>query len=135
MGKFKTVKLVAVGTAMAAAAGYVAGLLTAPKSGRETREEILDTVDHSRARLERQLKDLHTELSGLLEKATVGGEDLGWRARHELRDLVGQAGDTKQKVREALSAIHDGEADDRDLSKAVKEAHKAVEHLRKFLQK
>ncbi len=134
MGKLKTAKRFAIGATAAAAAGYVAGLLTAPKSGRETREDIMDNVDHSRAKVEQQLKDLHTELSGLIDKASQQGEALGWRARRELKDRAAAASETKQKLREVLSAIHDGEADDKDLSKAVKEARKAIDHLRKFLQ-
>lgn len=135
MSKLKTVKRVMFGTVFAAGAGYVAGLLTAPKSGRETRDDLLDTVDHSRARIEKQLKELHTELSDLLAKAGSSGEELGWRARHELKDLTERGIDTKQKVREVLSAIHDGEADDKDLKNAVKDAHKAITHLQDFFKK
>jgi gas vesicle protein len=135
MSKLKTVKRFAVGTTMAAAAGYVAGLLTAPQSGKETRGELLDAADHSRARVEKQLKEIHTELNGLLENASQVSEELGWRGRRELKDLMDEASGTKQKVREVLSAIHDGEADDRDLKKAVKDASKAIDHLRKFIQK
>ena len=135
MSKFKTAKRVAIGTTVAAAAGYVAGLLTAPQSGKEMRDDLMDTVDHSRSRIERQLKDIHTELTGLLENANQTGDELGWRGRRELRDLVDQATDTKQKIREVLSAIRDGQADDHDLKKAMKDANKAIDHLRKFVQK
>jgi gas vesicle protein len=134
MSRLKMLKRLALGTTIAATAGYVAGLLTAPKSGRETREDLRDTVDSSRTKVEKQLKDLHTELGSLIDKASSEGEALGWRARRELRDLTDQASDTKQKLREVLSAIHDGDADDKDLGKALKEAHKAVDHLKKFFK-
>jgi len=134
MGKLKTAKRFAVGATVAAAAGYVAGILTAPKSGKETREDLRDNFDNGRARLEQQLKELHTELGGLIDKASKRGEALGWRARRELKDRAAVATATKQKLREVLSAVHDGEADDKDLSKAIKEARKAIDHLRKFIQ-
>jgi gas vesicle protein len=35
-----TFKRVAIGSAVAAAAGYVAGVLTAPKSGKATRKDV-----------------------------------------------------------------------------------------------
>jgi gas vesicle protein len=135
MGKLKMMKRLALGTTVAAAAGYVAGLLTAPKSGRETRDDLRDSVDSSRAKIEHQLKDVHTELSKMIDNASAESEAMGWRARRELRELTDQAGDTKQKVREVLSAIRDGEADDSDLGKALKDAQKAIEHLRKFIHK
>ncbi|MCA1806602.1 MAG: YtxH domain-containing protein, partial [Actinobacteria bacterium] len=34
----------AIGAVFAAAAGYVTGILTAPKSGKETRKDIHDTA-------------------------------------------------------------------------------------------
>jgi len=41
----------------------------------------------------------------------------------------------KEKAREILSAVHEGDADDKDLKKAVDEASKAVAHLRTYLKK
>ena len=38
----KITKKVLIGTALGLAAGYVAGILTAPKSGKETRQDIKD---------------------------------------------------------------------------------------------
>jgi gas vesicle protein len=64
MGRFKKF---AIGTGVVAAAGYVAGLLTAPKSGKETRREIKQSVESGRTEAERTLKQLHTELDQILE--------------------------------------------------------------------
>lgn len=41
----------------------------------------------------------------------------------------------KDKAREVLSSLHDGEAEDKDLKKAIAEATKAVENLRNYLKK
>ena len=48
MSKDSTGKKVAVGAVVAAAAGFVAGILTAPKSGKETREEVVDKVESTK---------------------------------------------------------------------------------------
>jgi len=125
----------AIGAAIAAAAGYVAGLLTAPKSGKETREDIKRKANEVYVAAEKELKKLHTELN---EKLALANEKLG-----ELREQGGkkfdealdQAKKAKDKAREMLSSLHDGEANDKDLQKAINEATKAVENLRVYLKK
>jgi gas vesicle protein len=125
----------AIGAIIAAAAGYVAGLLTAPKSGKETREDIKRKANEVYVAAEKELKKLHTELN---EKLTAANEKLG-----ELRETGGkkfdealeQAKKAKDKAREMLSSLHDGEANDKDLQKAIAEATKAVENLRVYLKK
>jgi gas vesicle protein len=128
-------KRVALTGTIAAAAGYVAGILTAPKSGKETRDDIRTTADNSRAEAEKELKRLHTELDKLIKEAKTGGDKLNAKAQKEFVELVDRAKDNKQKVREVLSAIHEGDADDRDLQRAVRSANTAVKSLRKYLKK
>ncbi len=125
----------ALGTTIAAAAGYVAGILTAPKSGRETRDDIKTATTKSLKEAERQLKQLHTDLDGLLGDAKERADDLSGRTRRELDALVDLAKDSKQKARDMLSALHEGDADDRDLKKAIHDATKALDHLRDYLAK
>ena len=125
----------ALGTTIAAAAGYVAGLLTAPKSGRETREDIKTATTKSLKEAEKQLKQLHTELDSLLGDAKEKADDLSGRTRRELDALVDLAKESKQKARDMLSALHEGDADDRDLKKAIHDATKALDHLRDYLAK
>jgi predicted nucleic acid-binding Zn-ribbon protein len=57
------------------------------------------------------------------------------KAKAEYEDLADKAGSAKQKTRELLSAIHEGDADDKDLRKAIKEASKAIDHLKSFMKK
>lgn len=130
-----TIKTVAVVGAVAGIAGYVAGLLTAPKSGKETRGDIKKAANESIARAERELKKLNGELSKLISEAKVRGDKLGSRAKGELNDLVAKAKDSKEKVREVISAIHQGDADDRDLKNAVNDAKTAIDHLGTYLKK
>jgi gas vesicle protein len=135
MGDHKAAKRFAIGTIIAAAAGYVAGILTAPKSGKETREDIKETMQRTYSAAEKQLKQLHTELSGLIEQAKRKVGELKGAAQANLEKAVGAAMMAKEKARELLSAVHEGDADDKDLKKAIDEANKAVEHLKAYLKK
>jgi CRISPR/Cas system CSM-associated protein Csm4 (group 5 of RAMP superfamily) len=57
------------------------------------------------------------------------------KAASEYTQVAAKAKDTKEKVRQLISAIHEGGADDKELDKAVKDARAAVAHLRDFLKK
>jgi gas vesicle protein len=131
----KSAKKFAVGALLAAAAGYVAGILTAPKSGKETREDIKEGVEHGVAEAEKQLKKLHTELNQLLDEARSRASEFKGKAQDEMDKAVEAAKVVKDKTRELLSAVHEGDAEDRDLKKAVTEASKAVQHLKTYLKK
>jgi gas vesicle protein len=131
----ENLKRLAIGSTIAAAAGYVAGVLTAPKSGKQTRGDIKDAADRGMAEAEKDLKKLHTELDKIIKEAKTGGDKLGVKAKKELGELVDRAKDTKEKAREMLSALHEGDAEDKDLKKAVKDANEAVAHLKKYLKK
>ena len=128
-------KKLAIGSTIAAAAGYVAGILTAPKSGKQTRGDIKKATNESIAQAEKELKRLHTELGKVIDESRIKGDKLGAKAKNELAELVDKAKDTKEKAREVISAVHEGDAEDIDLKKAVKEANTALEHLREFLKK
>lgn len=125
----------AIGSGLAAAAGYLAGILTAPKSGRETRDDLRAAAEHSRIEGEKELKRLHTELDKVIKDAKAGSGKLGIKAKAELNDLVAKAKDTKEKTREVISAIHEGDAEDQDLKRAIRNANLAIKNLRKYLKK
>ncbi len=139
-------KRLAAGTIIFGIAGYIAGLLTAPKSGRETRASIKVAGRSSIRSTEKQLKALHTELNQLLGRAKDTAHDTNTLAQDrssEVKDRVGQEREAtvnygesaKRKVREMLSAVHEGDADDKDLDRAVKDAKKAIGHIRSYLKK
>jgi gas vesicle protein len=131
----QNLKRLAIGGTVAAAAGYVAGVLTAPKSGKDTRADIKVAAENGRAEAEKDLKRLHTELDKVIKEAKTGGDKLGAKAQKELSELTEKAKDTKEKVREVISAIHEGDADDKDLKRAVKNANTALTSLRAYLKK
>lgn len=125
----------AIGTVLVAAAGYVAGLLTAPKSGRETRKDIRKAAQKAKTEAERKLKQAHSELNKLLDEAAAVASKSKDRAGDEFEKARAQAEKIRQKTRELLSAVHEGEAEDRDLQKAIDDIKKASSHLKKFVAK
>lgn len=134
-GKSNTSGKVILGTAFAAAAGYVAGILTAPKSGKETRQDIKEKAAETYAAAEKELKKLHTELSDVLEQVNNKLKELRQEGGRRFEEVLAQSKKAKEKTREMLSSLHDGDADDKDLQKAINEATKAVEDLRAYLKK
>lgn len=131
----KAFKRLAIGTLIAGAAGYVAGILTAPKSGRATREDLKNAADNTISETERQLKKLHTELGELLDDAKKRGQDVQGKAKTEFDDATVKAATAKEKAREILSAIHEGETENKELQRAMNDAKKAIDHLKKYLKK
>ncbi len=125
----------AIGAVLAGLTGYIAGILTAPKSGKETRKDIKKTAQHTMTQAERKLKELHSQLAVLIKEAKKQTEGLQAKAKVELNKLLDSAVVAKEKARAVLSALHEGDADDRDLDKAVKEVNDAVKHLKTYLQK
>ncbi len=115
---------VALGTAIAAGAGYVAGILTAPKSGKETRKDIAKKASKAKIEGEKQLKKLHSELNELLKKAG-----------NKKDKAVDKAKAAKDKAKLLLSALHNGDADDPNLKAVIAEVKSAKEDLVKFLKK
>lgn len=128
-------KKVAIGAALAGVAGYVAGILTAPKSGKETREDVKEAAVKAKTAAEKQLKKLHTELSETIEKAKNSTAKLKNFANSDFEKAVTAATKAKDKAKEMLTAIHEGGADDKDLQRAIDEATKAIDHLKKFATK
>lgn len=126
-------KKVAVGAAISAAVGYLAGILTAPKSGKETRHDIKEKAVETYAAAEKELKKLHTELTDVIDE--VSDRISSFTNRKDVSAALDKGRDAKQKAREVLSMLHDGESNDKDLKKAISDATKAIEHLRDFLQK
>jgi gas vesicle protein len=131
----KSAKRWAVGAGLAALAGYVAGILTAPKSGKETREDIKSATEHGIAEAEKQLKKLHTQMNALIVEAQLKMAELKGVAQKDLKAAIDKTTVAKEKVRQLLSALHEGDAEDKDLKKAIDDAHKAIELLQKYLKK
>jgi gas vesicle protein len=128
-------KKIAIGAAIAAVAGFLAGILTAPKSGKETRQDIKDTAKKGVAEAEKELAKAQNELDKLVGTVKKQTGKLSGKANSEVAELVKDAKVAKLKAAEVLSAVRKGTAEDKELQRAVTDATKAVTHLKKYLKK
>jgi gas vesicle protein len=128
-------KKFALSAVIAAVTGYLAGILTAPKSGRETRQDIKNTAKKGVAEAEKQLTQAHAELDKLLGEAKAKGAKLSGKAKPQLDNVLSAATSSRDKAAEVLSAVRGKGTNDKDLKKAMGEATKAIAHLRKYLAK
>jgi len=135
MGKSGNAKKWALGALLAALIGYIGGILTAPKSGKETRADIKDAAERGVAEAEKQLKKLHTQMAEMIAQAKEKIGTVNGIGRKDLQTAIDKAMVMKEKARELLSALHEGGAEDKDLQKAIDDSTKAIENLKAFLKK
>jgi gas vesicle protein len=124
----------AAGALAAGAIGYIAGVLTAPKSGIETRKDLKNAATKAKSDAEKKLKVMLAELNAKLDVAKKNGSNFKGKAKIDLNKVVSKATAAKEKVREVLSALHDGDAEDPELKQALKDAKDAIKHLQKFVK-
>lgn len=123
----------ALGGLLLAGIGYVAGILTAPKSGKETRQDIQNTMAKAKSDAEKNLKKLHGELGDLVSQGTKAAKNVSATAKKDLNQAVKLGLQARDNAKVVLSALHEGEYDDKELQAAVKDASQAVNHLKKFV--
>lgn len=109
--------------------GAIAGLLLAPKSGKETRKDIKDAAIKANKEAEKKLKELHTELNGVSKTAVAKAETLKGKAQAELSELGKRADFTKDKVGELISSVREFEADEDDIDQAMDEGKKVIKEI------
>jgi gas vesicle protein len=124
----------AVGAAIAGIAGYLTGILTAPQSGKDTRDDIANKAGDIKASAEDQLRDLSIELKNLLKEARSRSLALSSQAREDFNEAIVKAKDAQNKASTVLKAVKAGKADDPQLNKAIKQARQAQKNLARFLK-
>jgi gas vesicle protein len=132
--KENTGKKMALSALIAGVAGYVSGILTTPKSGKDTRKDIVEGAEGFKEDAEDQLKKANDELKDLLKDAKTKTVALSAQAREEFNEAVLRAKDAQNKAATTLKAVKNGAADDPDLNKAVKQAKQAVKNLSKYFK-
>lgn len=125
---------IALGALFAGVAGYVTGILTAPKSGKETREDIVEKAEDLKQSAEDQLQTAHDEVADLLKQTKKRTIALSGKAREEFNEAVVKAKDAQNKGTSVLKAVRAGEASDPELNKAVKQLKAAQKNLAKYLK-
>jgi len=117
-------KGMALGVAVGAVAGVITGILFAPKSGKETREDIKNVT----LRAAHKVQDEAGELLGQAKELTGKASDKAKKATDEVKH-------TADSLKTAVESFKAGKADDKDLDKAVKKAKEAQTALKNFLKK
>lgn len=123
----------ALGAVLAGVTGFVVGILAAPKSGKETREDLKSSTKIAIRQAEKDLKSAHTELQSLISSGNQKLRTGSKVAKREFSKAVKRAKNAQKGVKEVLSVIHEGTADSPELVKALKEANAAKAHLKKYL--
>lgn len=127
--------MVVLGAAVAAGAGYIAGILTAPKSGKETRQDIASGASVAQDKAEKQLKSLQGDLSELIKRADTKLKGAKSKAGREYSDALEQAKIAQSKAKMIANAIKHGDAEDPHLQAVIEEAKLAKQNLSRFLKK
>lgn len=130
----KTGRKVALGALVAGVGGFVAGILTAPKSGKETRAELAEEAGVLKNNTEVQLAVAQRELGVVIKQAQAKTMNLSAQAKDEFNEALIRAKDAQNKAKIVLKAFKDGQAEDPELNKAVKQAKQAQKNLGKFLK-
>lgn len=122
-----------LGIAAAAVIGAAIGIMFAPKSGEETREEIMQKAkniakkfDMTREDIQKNVKEVFGEVSDDLEKAylEIRGSILAYAEEINEKNKL-----TQKEYNELVDEVV------KDYSKGKKWAEKTIEHLIKNIQK
>ncbi len=84
---------------------------------------------------EKELKELHKDLTNALEKATAEAKKFKGQGQEKLNELIKDAKVAQKKVKDVLSAIRQGDAEDPELKAAVQQASEAKKHLTNYFKK
>jgi len=120
---------------LAGAAGFITGILTAPKSGKETRKELAEKTDELKEQTAADLKKATDELSDMIKAAKDKSLALSAQARSEFNEAVIRAKDARNKAVHVFKAFKSGSSEDRQLNSAIKQVKLARKNLAKYLKK
>jgi gas vesicle protein len=107
------------GTLVGVVLGAAAGILLAPKSGKETQEDIKRKVKGTYHDIQQRLEAMSEEMSGRVESLREAAKDLKGEAREESQELIRRADILKQDLRVSATNMAKSGAQTKDV--AVKE--------------
>jgi gas vesicle protein len=107
------------GTLFGAVVAGVAALLLAPKSGKETRDDIKGRVKGTYQDIQHRLEKMSDEMNGRVESLREAAKDLKGEAREESQELIRRAEVLKQDLRVSANNLASSGVQTKDV--AVKE--------------
>lgn len=129
----KNSRNIIVGAILVGAASYVAGILTAPKKGKETREDIRHASVNFKISLEKALKKLYTDSSRQLERALNVNQNLTAQTKKELDLLIASVKHAKDKIKVYLTSLRDGEIEEEEITLLLTDGRDNTERLKFFV--
>lgn len=133
MSKKNLLKKVTLGAALAGAAGYVAGILIAPRTGKQSRKKLSNAGKQELIDNQERLKLLYSELGMLVNNAKAEGKVMEGKHLEKFKSVIDNAKESRDKLEQLVDAVKKGRAEDKNLDKAIKDAEKAVKHVKRFL--
>lgn len=129
----KDLRNVGIAAVVGLAAGYALGILTAPKSGKETREDIKEMSTKAYKAAEARLKDTYEDLGEAIDRASKQAKKLGDKGREQLDELVAVAKNAQARVMKLAASARNEEGSQEVFEDAVKEARDAKNELQEFM--
>lgn len=126
---------IAGGVLLGAVVGFIAGILMAPKSGKDTRHDIANAAIKVADQAEKKLRAAQHELSEFVNKAEEQAKKVGRKISFEAKESIENAKHARAQTAEALAAFKRGESTNEDLDIAVKNAHSALDSLKTYFKK
>ena len=114
--------------------GYLLGLLTAPKSGRELRREMKSTGRKNLSLLEKQLKAQYSDLNLQLQELESRMDVSSKIVTESINKYIVDARILQKKSKHLLSALHDGVASDDELIRVIKELKNLKTSIKKYFK-
>jgi len=129
-------KGLAIGAAIGAVAGVITGILFAPKSGKETRDDVKNAAVKAKAKLEEESNMVHKELTKAIDKVETLIKEKGSVVSEKAKESVKIAIDAKESLNARVRDFKSGNVSaEAQLKEAVKSAEKAQSELAKLLKK
>lgn len=82
-----------LGTVFGALTGFVAGVLTAPKSGKETREDLKEVAQKTRATAEEKAEEAKVIVTEKAEEFKTKAEEVVADVKEKTSDVANEAAD------------------------------------------
>ena len=119
---------------LASISGYLAGLLTAKQSGELTRRDIVNTSKKLQSEAKTTISNLSQDLNNILNEAEAKIKEGNLSARNSLYRATKRADKVKSQSKEILTAISKGDADNKDLRRAISNLKLAISDLKDYLK-
>ena len=129
----KNSRNIVFGAVFIGAASYLAGILTAPKKGSETREDIRHASVNAKISLEKSLKKLYADSSRQIERALNVNHELTKQTKRELDLLIASVKHATEKIKIYLTSIRDGDIEEEEITLLLTDGRDNTERLKLFV--